>query len=48
MRIFTIVDLPAPLSPMSPTISLRADVKEMFLRAHTRPKYFSILTICTA
>ena len=34
------VDLPAPLSPMSPTISLRPMAMSMSRRAWTAPKYF--------
>ena len=34
------VDLPAPLSPIRPTISLRPIARLMFLSACTAPKYF--------
>ena len=48
VRILTSVDLPAPLSPMRPTISFWPTSKLMFFKAHTDPKYFSMLTMRSA
>ena len=39
------VDFPAPLSPINPTISFDPTCRFIFFSAQTRPKYFSILTM---